>query len=75
MQKIYKTVSGDASVWLPKISEDLVRKGAISVYPNLAPGTYIAHVQTKAGISDVKFVVVRNYQLALSYQQLLSIIY
>ncbi len=27
---------------------------------NLAPGTYIAHVQTKAGISDVKFVVVRN---------------
>ncbi len=25
---------------------------------NLAPGTYIAHVQTKAGISDVKFVVV-----------------
>ena len=27
---------------------------------NLAPGTYIAHVQTKAGVSDVKFVVVRN---------------
>ena len=27
---------------------------------NLAPGTYIAHVQTKAGISDMKFVVVRN---------------
>ena len=27
---------------------------------NLAPGTYIAHEQTKAGISDVKFVVVRN---------------
>ena len=27
---------------------------------NLAPGTYIAHVQTKAGISDVKFVVVRS---------------
>ncbi|MBR6130293.1 MAG: T9SS type A sorting domain-containing protein [Bacteroidales bacterium] len=25
---------------------------------NLAPGTYIAHVRTKAGISDVKFVVV-----------------
>jgi hypothetical protein len=27
---------------------------------NLAPGTYIAHVETKAGISDVKFVVGRN---------------
>ena len=27
---------------------------------NLAPGTYIAHVQTKAGISDVKFVVWKN---------------
>ena len=27
---------------------------------NLAPGTYLAHVQTKAGISDVKFVVVRS---------------
>ena len=27
---------------------------------NLAPGTYFAHVQTKAGISDVKFVVVRS---------------
>ena len=27
---------------------------------NLAPGTYIAHVQTKAGVSDVKFVVVRS---------------
>ena len=27
---------------------------------NLAPGTYIAHVETKAGINDVKFVVGRN---------------
>ena len=27
---------------------------------NLAPGTYVAHVETKAGISDVKFVVGRN---------------
>lgn len=27
---------------------------------NLTPGTYIAHVQTKAGISDVKFVVVNR---------------
>ena len=27
---------------------------------NLAPGTYLAHVQTKAGISEVKFVVGRN---------------
>lgn len=26
---------------------------------NLAPGTYIAYVQTKAGVSDVKFVVTR----------------
>jgi hypothetical protein len=26
---------------------------------NLAPGTYIAHVQTKAGVSEVKFVVVK----------------
>jgi len=59
VQKIHKTVSGDASVWPPKISEDFVRKGAISVYHNLAPGTYIAHVQNKAGISDVKFEVVK----------------
>lgn len=27
---------------------------------NLAPGTNLAHVQTKEGVSDVKFVVVRN---------------
>jgi hypothetical protein len=38
--------------------EDLVDVGAFSAY--LAPDTYLAHVETKAGISDVKFVVVRN---------------
>ena len=27
---------------------------------NLAPGTYLAHVETKAGISDVKFMVRKN---------------
>ena len=50
------TASGGTTGFL----EDFAVEAAISVYFNLAPGTYIAHVQTKAGINDVKFVVVRS---------------
>ena len=57
-KKKCQTVHAPASGKPTGILEDLVDEGAFSAY--LAPGTYIAHVETKAGINDVKFVVVRN---------------
>lgn len=41
--------------------ENFVDEGAIFVY--LVPITYIAHVQTTAEISDVKFVVVKELKM------------
>ncbi|MBQ6157214.1 MAG: hypothetical protein IJK22_11515 [Bacteroidales bacterium] len=51
-----KTVLVPAAGEPTGILEDFVDKGAISVY--FTPGTYLTHVETKAGISDAKFIAV-----------------
>ena len=42
MQEKHKTVLGDASYLPPEILEVFPREDAVSVHPDLAPGTYIA---------------------------------